>query len=351
MKRRHTLLFSITLISFASTVALPGLSQQSVQAAAIPELESILAQLSDDSAGKTPTLKKFDPDWVRSLDRRGEPRIYTRKNTKNFEYIGMPIGGIAAGQLYLGGDGKLWFWDIFNTNRRIGDIKGVEAYQYPYRRSRLDEKGIVRIEQDFALRVRWDGHNKVLTLDRDGFREIEFKGQYPVAYVTYSDENMPVTVELEAFSPFIPLDLENSICPATILNYKLTNTINRPVEAELLGRLENAVCLQTRKTADGVLENCISKSNGLTLLQCTARSQAPTDRPRKDIVFEDFEKPEYDGWTIEGTACTKPNHHQQPLGGYHGKGLADSFHNDGDARVSAAQADRHTGKLTSRPFT
>lgn len=54
-----------------------------------------------------PADKKLDPQWVKSLYRRGFPTRYL--NSRNeLKYIGMPVGGLQTGTLYLGGDGRLW---------------------------------------------------------------------------------------------------------------------------------------------------------------------------------------------------------------------------------------------------
>jgi uncharacterized protein (DUF608 family) len=54
----------------------------------------------------------------------------------------MPVGGICAGQLYLGGDGQLWHWDIFNNLLATGSAN--------YKDPRTPTEGPA---QGFALRI------------------------------------------------------------------------------------------------------------------------------------------------------------------------------------------------------
>lgn len=116
------------------------------------DAETIMKRLTEGSNGMTPTVKDFDLEWVRTLTQRGEPTVYTKQNSSNFEYIGMPIGGIATGQLYLGGDGKLWYWDIFNNKGRE-HVRGVETYRNPYKRSNVGNSAYNNIQQGFAIRM------------------------------------------------------------------------------------------------------------------------------------------------------------------------------------------------------
>ena len=68
-----------------------------------------------------PRDKKLSPEWVKSLFERGTRSVVRHPHLTN---IGMPIGGLCAGQVYLGGDGRLWHWDIFNRHVGTGAEQG-----------------------------------------------------------------------------------------------------------------------------------------------------------------------------------------------------------------------------------
>ena len=119
------------------------------------------------------------------------------------------------------------------------------------------------MEQGFELRFA----TKTVALDATGFSDISFRGEYPIGRVEYRSAAVPLTVTLEAFSPFIPHNTNDSSLPATILQFALTNTSPAPVEAVLVGRLENAVLLHHR-TVVGTRCNRVLAGRDYTFLEC-----------------------------------------------------------------------------------
>jgi non-lysosomal glucosylceramidase len=205
-----------------------------------------------------PSDKKLSPEWVRSLYERGSRTVY---RGADLDKIGMPIGGICTGQVYLGGDGKLWHWDIFNqyinSNCWGPHYSNPPQPDYP-------------LEQGFALRIHAQDKLVVRTLDRSGFSNISFIGEYPIGWVEYKDDSIPISVSLEAFSPFIPLNPQDSHLPATILQFTLRNNAPTSIQCELVGWLENAVCIQSGTKGFGSRSNAITHLHNATLLECMA---------------------------------------------------------------------------------
>lgn len=201
----------------------------------------------EDYESLIPSDKKLPPDWVKSLFERGTPEVLSGDDLK---YVGMPIGGICTGQLYIGGDGQLWHWDIFNQNLR--------TREYHYAEPVVPTSPL---HQRFLLTV--DGEER--PLNREGFPGVTFRGEYPIATVDYVDSECPVAVKLQAFSPFIPLNADDSGLPATIFEFTLRNVSRRSVEVSLVGELENGVCLYNRSRI-GVLRSRQCERPGMTVL-------------------------------------------------------------------------------------
>jgi uncharacterized protein (DUF608 family) len=324
---------AIKLIGLAASAALANIRPASAMAGPFERA---------DFDKLVPADKKLTPEWVKSLFDRGEPTVLQGDDLK---YIGMPVGGLCAGHLYLGGDGKLWRWDLFNAHLPTG----AERYAHP-------NKAGLPIEQGFAVRVKVGDQVESRTLDARGFPRVSFMGQYPIGTVRYQDANFPVSVTMEAFSPFIPLNVEDSSLPATVLQMTVRNHSNQPIEAMLAGWLQNAVLpndpwlLATRR-------NQILRGDGMTFLNCAVEKSAASTQPaRPDVVFEDWNKDNYHGWTVEGTAFgsrpAKRSEAPKYMGNF-GEAATDRFVNTHVTGSNGSIEDRdgQTGKLTSNPFT
>ena len=232
-----------------------------------------------------PTDKKLDPEWVKSLYQRGVATTYFK--TKNeLQYIGMPVGGINCGTVYLRGDGRLWLWDIFNKNQLGIDPKTVvwdnntkegkkltptdgSAYVVP-------AKDIFPLEQGFAIKIDYAGKSIVKRLEADDWEEISFEATYPIATIRYIDAQLPVTITLQVYSPFIALDEEASGLPATIFSFDISNTTSAPVSVSVLGWLENKSAPESAKPDIHERFNIASSIHGFTSVEGAVRAKNNT---------------------------------------------------------------------------
>ncbi|MHC4625959.1 MAG: GH116 family glycosyl-hydrolase, partial [Planctomycetota bacterium] len=282
-----------------------------------------------------PGEKDLDIGAVQRLVDRGRPDTYTGKD---LETIGMPIGGIAAGQLYLRGDGTLGVWQVFN--RHVFTGYGRDNY----RTYRPDSP----VDSGFAVTLATGDGTIVKPLDRT-VSNVQFTGEYPIGVIRYSDSELPVRVEAEAFSPFIPLNARDSALPATIFHITVENTSDKAVNAGIQGSLENAVCIDSAKSIMANRRTRTVNEKGRTLIVHTAERAPPPKQvevPRARILLADFEGPDYGDWVVAGEAFGKAPARgtlagQQRVSGFAGKGLVNTFLG-GDGPV---------GTLTSPEFT
>jgi len=294
------------------------------------------AQAAGIRAGHViPTDKGISQKALQSMYERGQQQTY---RGKDLDTIGMPVGGIATGQLYLRGDGTLGIWQIFN--RHVFSGYGRDNY----RTYRPDSP----VDSGFAVVVESDGKIHAKKLNRD-FGTVEFAGEYPIGLVRYSNKAFPVKVEMQAFSPFIPLNAKDSALPATLFQITAENTSRRPVRVNILGWLENAVLIDSAKAVVAQRRTRVVAERKRTLIVHTAEKAPPSETApvlRQKIVLNDFEGSNYGDWKTKGEAFgtgpakgTLPE--QNPVSGFFGKGLVNTY----------LGGDEPHGTLTSPPFS
>jgi uncharacterized protein (DUF608 family) len=297
--------------------------------------------------------QKVLPEWGKTILARGSRSVYRGSELR---YIGMPVGGICAGQVYIGGDGRLWLWDIFN------EIKlGTVAKRVEYRGGSFDALGganyiqppeqVHPFAQGFALQIETPTGSQVRPFDATGWSDVAFTGEYPLAFVEYRDPASPVEASLEAFSPFIPLDADDSGLPLVVMSYTLRNRGTSTVRAQIGGWMENPVGLRSAKAGEVTRHNR-SVDGRIEFLADEPASPAPA---RPAIVFEDWSRTGFGTWTVAGDAFGPG-----PVDSGAIPGLSGTIGGPGGRLVKSyrvgpgetnVQGDARTGRLTSREFT
>jgi uncharacterized protein (DUF608 family) len=158
--------------------------------------------------------------------------------------IAFPLGGIGAGSLGLGGRGQLRDWELFNRP----DKGNSPAYAFPAIWAQAGKsKPVARVLESRVLPP-YEGQNGLGSGNVPGLTRLasaRFTGEFPLARIDFRDARLPVEVSLEAFTPFIPLEADDSGLPVAVLRYKVTNPGAVTARVSIAWSIDNPVAPRT----------------------------------------------------------------------------------------------------------
>lgn len=174
--------------------------------------------------------------------------------------ISFPIGGIGTGSIGLAGNGQLIDWEIFNRPNKGGS----NGYSHMAVKLYKDGKTITKIlnsdmTKEFMGKYEQKkyggfgyGPSSQSMCAYPHFKNCVFSGEFPIAELTFTDDEFPGAVVLRAFNPFIPLDSKNSSIPAACYEIIYKNEGDSEVTFQGIFSLANPYKVSRNvETADG----------------------------------------------------------------------------------------------------
>ena len=174
------------------------------------------------------------------------PRLYVSGRHTDAR---MHLGGIGTGNFEIGADGQFTTWQLFNTLR-----DGEVPFYF-----------LAKAGQTVKLLQTAGGP------DWPRVSRIEMTGEYPAAVLRFVDADLPVRIELTAFSPFAPLDPEYSGMPVAAFVFRLQNPTGRRQTVSLAALMQNPVGYEAEGGNQSVVNSCFGGNVNEVLREGRAR--------------------------------------------------------------------------------
>jgi len=179
------------------------------------------------------TISCFQPAQTQNFENK-DYQSYTRERLKKLR---IPIGGIGTGNILVGGRGDIQHVEIFNRPDRVRKL--IKTF-FSIWIKKENEPPIAKIlEREVLPPYEEINHNYLYGLPR--FRDATFTNHFPIPSWKFSDQDIPLEISMEAFNPFIPLDLDNSSYPLAAFYWTISNPTNEKIEISLALNMENPI--------------------------------------------------------------------------------------------------------------
>jgi uncharacterized protein (DUF608 family) len=164
---------------------------------------------------------------------------------KNLDRISFPIGGMGAGMFCMDGTGSISHMSVNNK---------PQIFNEPFAFAAISVKGVKNGAKVLEAQVpEWKlfgpagaangSVGKSYGLPR--FETGRFLPRFPFAALKLEDKDLPLTVEVLGWSPFIPTDGDNSSLPAGAMEYKIKNSSSKEIEAVFSWNSRNFISEKT----------------------------------------------------------------------------------------------------------
>ncbi|HOK57118.1 MAG TPA: GH116 family glycosyl-hydrolase [bacterium] len=161
---------------------------------------------------------------------------YEGNKIKQIKFL---LGGIGAGNVSVEGKGSLTDWEIFNRpgkgKRMYGNFVSLRV------KSKDGIKYRIVSGNPFPPFESAGGYQNLNMEGCPCFERVEFTNYFPFAIIDFSDKRLSLKITLEAFTPFIPLDYENSSLPIAVFTYRIKNLTEKELEIFLAFSIMNPV--------------------------------------------------------------------------------------------------------------
>jgi len=252
---------------------------------------------------------------------------------------GIAMGGLGTGCFELRQDGTTANWSIFN-NEPLGTGAPFPFLTHPllFFTLRLQEEGgnprlrLLQIEESHDSAAIQHHEFQYIFPWLAGMDRIDYSATFPFVDMRFEQSEMPLEVELSAWSPFIPHNVKDSALPVAFFNLKIRSTADVPLFVSPTATLRNGAGYDTqfKKYTSRVLRNdaYVGFESGVAEMDAAASSNGTLA-----MASVDPESHYYLGWE-----------HQHP---YYERFLAERSLPDFDDTESRNKKDKETGKYAA----
>lgn len=162
---------------------------------------------------------------------------YTSYTGSELRALRVPVGGVGTGNILMGGRGDIQHIEFANRPNRARQ----PVYTFFSIWMRQGNQAPVARILERELIPPYDNVQRLSGHGLPHFSEVVFRNHFPLPSWDFHDESVPLAISLEAFNPFVPLDLDASSYPIAAFYWTLKNPTARAVEVSLALNMENPI--------------------------------------------------------------------------------------------------------------